>query len=75
MAPALSATSRARLAPASPKAHRLASERGKDIAAIEGKGPEGAVLTADVLAAVATGSASEARPPAAVRPRTGLDAR
>ncbi len=36
---------------ASPKARRLAREQGKDLAAIVGSGPDGAVLTADVLAA------------------------
>ena len=41
----------ARLAMASPKARRLASEQGKDLAAIKGSGPGGAVLAADVLAA------------------------
>ena len=39
------------LQPASPKARRLAREQGKDLAAIAGTGPGGAVLTADVLAA------------------------
>ena len=34
---------------ASPKARRLAAERGIDLAVISGSGPEGAVLTADVL--------------------------
>jgi len=43
-------TSRARLIPASPKARRLAAEQGKDLAAIQGTGPAGAVLVADVLA-------------------------
>ena len=38
----------ARLAPASPKARRLASERGIDIDRLQGSGPEGAVLAADV---------------------------
>jgi len=38
-----------RLTPASPKARRLASERGLDVAVLEGSGPEGAVLAADVL--------------------------
>src|SRR6266567_7567900 len=42
----------ARLAMASPKARRLASEQGKDLAAIKGSGPGGAVLAADVLAVV-----------------------
>src|ERR1051326_5025833 len=36
---------------ASPKARRLAREQGKDLAAIKGSGPGGAVLAADVLAA------------------------
>jgi pyruvate dehydrogenase E2 component (dihydrolipoamide acetyltransferase) len=37
--------------PASPKARRLAAERGIDLAALKGSGPAGAVLAADVLAA------------------------
>ncbi|MCL4396237.1 MAG: 2-oxo acid dehydrogenase subunit E2, partial [Chloroflexi bacterium] len=36
---------------ASPKARRLASERGLSLAALSGSGPDGAVLAADVLAA------------------------
>ena len=40
-----------RLLPASPKARRLAREQGKDLNAIVGTGPEGAVLSADVQAA------------------------
>jgi pyruvate dehydrogenase E2 component (dihydrolipoamide acetyltransferase) len=39
-----------RLVSASPKARRLAAEQGKDLAAVNGSGPEGAVLAADVLA-------------------------
>ena len=39
-----------RLSPASPKARRLAAERGLELAAVHGSGPDGAVLTADVLA-------------------------
>lgn len=39
-----------RLLAASPKARRLANEQGKDLRAISGTGPGGAVLTADVLA-------------------------
>jgi pyruvate dehydrogenase E2 component (dihydrolipoamide acetyltransferase) len=35
---------------ASPKARRLAAERGMDLALIRGRGPQGAVLAADVLA-------------------------
>ena len=41
-------TSRPRLAPASPKARRLAAEQGKDIATIRGSGPERAVLVTDL---------------------------
>ena len=37
-----------RLTPASPKARRLATERGIDLTTIKGSGPEGAVLAADV---------------------------
>lgn len=48
-----------RLQPASPKARRLAREQGKDLSAISGSGPRGAVLTADVLAAQ---SASASQP-------------
>ncbi len=40
------------LSPASPKARRLAVEQGKDLATIKGTGPGGAVLAADVLAAI-----------------------
>jgi pyruvate dehydrogenase E2 component (dihydrolipoamide acetyltransferase) len=43
-------TGQARLVPASPKARRLAAEQGKEIATIQGSGPAGAVLVADVLA-------------------------
>jgi len=38
-----------RLMMASPKARRLAAEQGKDLVAIKGSGPGGAVLAADVL--------------------------
>ncbi len=41
----------ARLTMASPKARRLAGEQGKDLSAIKGTGPGGAVLAVDVLAA------------------------
>lgn len=40
-----------RLVMASPKARRLATENGGDLASIRGSGPDGAVLAADVLAA------------------------
>jgi pyruvate dehydrogenase E2 component (dihydrolipoamide acetyltransferase) len=39
-----------RLVPASPKARRLAAEQGKEIGKIQGSGPGGAVLVADVQA-------------------------
>lgn len=42
--------SHVRLLPASPKARRLAAEQGKDLTAMRGSGPGGAVLVADVLA-------------------------
>ena len=58
-----------RLKMASPKARRLAREQGKDLAAIAGSGPGGAVLAADVLAlSVETPSAvleAAVQPPAA----------
>jgi pyruvate dehydrogenase E2 component (dihydrolipoamide acetyltransferase) len=38
----------ARLVPASPKARRLAAERGVDLGALRGSGPGGAVLAVDV---------------------------
>jgi pyruvate dehydrogenase E2 component (dihydrolipoyllysine-residue acetyltransferase) len=53
-----------RLAPASPKARRLAAERGLDVSALRGSGPGGAVLTVDVLAAAARPAAP---PPAPAR--------
>lgn len=40
-----------RLPAASPKARRLAREQGRDLSAIPGSGPQGAILAADVLAA------------------------
>src|SRR3990167_4166951 len=43
----------ARLAAASPKARRLAAERGVDLRALRGSGPGGAVLAADVVTAPA----------------------
>ena len=46
--------------PASPVARRLAAELGIDLATIEGTGPEGRVVRADIEAAQATGAA---RPP------------
>ena len=44
--------------PASPKARRLAAERALDLAALKGSGPDGAVLAADVEAAIHRPAAS-----------------
>jgi pyruvate dehydrogenase E2 component (dihydrolipoamide acetyltransferase) len=41
-------SSTGRLTPASPKARRLAAERGIELSALTGSGPDGAVLAADV---------------------------
>ncbi|HEX9057897.1 MAG TPA: 2-oxo acid dehydrogenase subunit E2 [Ktedonobacterales bacterium] len=49
--PAPAGTGGARLRPASPKARRIALERGIDLRGRNGSGPGGAVLTRDVLAA------------------------
>ena len=48
----LSKVSLPRLTPASPKARRLAIERGIDITTLQGSGPDGAVLAEDVPLAV-----------------------
>ncbi|HEU0026581.1 MAG TPA: 2-oxo acid dehydrogenase subunit E2 [Ktedonobacterales bacterium] len=55
------ASAGARLQPASPKARRIARERGVDLRLITGSGPARAVLTADVLAA-ASAAAPALRP-------------
>jgi pyruvate dehydrogenase E2 component (dihydrolipoamide acetyltransferase) len=52
--PAAGAEGSAALAPASPKARRLAAEAGLDLAAVSGSGPGGAVLAGDLPAAGAT---------------------
>ena len=57
-----------RLAPASPKARRLASERGLEVTDLRGSGPGGAVLTADVLAAAPRPTAPAPAHVAAVAP-------
>ncbi len=66
--PASSGASAAtRLAPASPKARRLASERGIDLGTVQGSGPEGAVLAADVpLAQKSTSPAVQVEAPSTV---------
>ncbi len=52
-----------RLTPASPKARRLARERGLHVASLNGSGPEGAVLAADVLVTEAVPLASQSLAP------------
>jgi pyruvate dehydrogenase E2 component (dihydrolipoyllysine-residue acetyltransferase) len=61
--PAAAGNGAARLAAASPKARRLAAERGVDVTALRGSGPEGAVLADDVLAARAASAAAVAPAP------------
>ena len=54
-----------RLNAASPKARRLAAERGLDVRTVRGSGPQGAVLAADILSAPITQvlpAAAAARP-------------
>jgi len=48
-----------RLRPASPLARRLAHEEGLDLAGINGSGPEGAVVAADIRAALAAAAKAE----------------
>lgn len=56
-----------RLMPASPKARKLASERGLNLATIMGSGPDGAVLVADVpYEAVTAASTSRLETPSTV---------
>jgi len=58
-----------RLVAASPRARRLAAERGLDVSALAGSGPGGAVLAADVAAApAAAGPRGVAAPPQPVTP-------
>jgi pyruvate dehydrogenase E2 component (dihydrolipoamide acetyltransferase) len=46
----------------SPKARRLAKERGVDIASLRGSGPGGEILAADILAAAESSSSSSSAP-------------
>lgn len=57
---------RARRPLASPKARRIAQERGVDLASLTGSGPRGAVLAADVEGAGVLASATASSPPAEV---------
>ena len=53
-----------RIAAASPKARRLAAERGMDLRALQGSGPGGAVLAADIPAAAPAAQRAVAAPTA-----------
>jgi len=59
----------ARVAAASPKARRLAAERGVDIGALRGSGPGGAVLAADVPISIPAPPAPVPSPPRRVEVR------
>jgi pyruvate dehydrogenase E2 component (dihydrolipoamide acetyltransferase) len=49
----------------SPLARRLASERGLDLGAVQGSGPNGRIIKRDIEAAAAAGTGAAARPAAA----------
>lgn len=51
----------------SPKARRLAQERGIDISRITGTGPDGEVLVSDVMAAESSGAGATSAPAASVK--------
>ncbi len=57
--------------PASPKARRLAGEQSLDLAEINGSGPEGAVLAADVVAAAEKAQAAPTPTPTPAPAATG----
>lgn len=52
----------------SPKARRLAQERGIDISRLNGSGPDGEVLVSDVMAAESASAAHPAAPAASAKP-------
>jgi pyruvate dehydrogenase E2 component (dihydrolipoamide acetyltransferase) len=58
-----------RLVAASPKARRIAAERGVDLSVVRGSGPAGAVLTVDVP--VAPGAAAPTKPLTLPSPQRG----
>jgi pyruvate dehydrogenase E2 component (dihydrolipoamide acetyltransferase) len=62
----------ARLTAASPKARRLAAERGVDVAKLRGSGPAGAVLAADVLEAAIPSPAGRGRDGGTVETAPGV---
>ena len=59
-----------RLAAASPKARRIAAERGVELTALRGSGPGGAVLVADVPAVAAAVTAPLTTAPLTTAPLT-----
>jgi len=70
--PAAAGNGRAgRLVAASPKARRLAAERGLDLAALRGSGPGGAVLADDVPAAARPAAPVLSAPPREAAPSVG----
>lgn len=60
-----------RLTPASPKARRLAAERGLDLSVFKGSGPGGAVVAVDVLTAAAPVNGALSAPAARQELATG----
>jgi pyruvate dehydrogenase E2 component (dihydrolipoamide acetyltransferase) len=52
----------------SPKARRIAQERGVDLARLQGSGPDGEILVSDVLAAEAGGANEKSGLPAGAKP-------
>jgi pyruvate/2-oxoglutarate dehydrogenase complex dihydrolipoamide acyltransferase (E2) component len=59
---------------ASPNARRVARERGIDVAQLNGTGPGGRIITADVLDATATARTAPGVPPQVVSPLVRRDA-
>lgn len=51
----------------SPKARRIAQERGVDLSRVNGSGPDGEILVSDILAAEPSGASAAATSPAAVK--------
>ena len=67
-----SAPAEARESRISPKARRLAKERGVDVSKLQGSGPDGEITTADVLAATDAPSATPAAAPVSSPAPSGL---
>lgn len=54
---------------ASPLARRMAAQAGLDLATIDGSGPKGRIVKADIEAALASGAAASSSAPAGLPPR------